>query len=391
MKPRALLIFLVVLIFYSSFGYAQISPYNGVLLPYQGSSLSRPVRANAPLIFSDPFNNPAVYCFTKSASVATALNLTYVDEQIELSLLDPGEKSSNQQLRLNPAFVMGILPFSVRHIDLVAGLTLEKIGEPEIGLWKVPSEWNKSYLDQKRDRNIYRSSVNLSVPLSRYLGLGIGWIQWYGKESWKNTDSTGETISDGTVPYNGSSFSIGIIYSRKVFALYADLHSPFTMTDNGELSVPIGTNADFSFQQKYGGALSAGARISPWRKLSFEVDYQYQGKINLEYSRSTDIGSYDRKFEYGPLHLLDISTEYTLKFDRCQVPLFLRYLHVWLPDAPSMWLSIDLTPTYFSSDNSQSRFMLGSDLLTQKWGFHTALEIVPRTCYHATNFVAPYS
>lgn len=338
-----LLVFYVIL---TNVLHAQLSPYHGIVFPYD--SPNRVVYSAGSLTYATADysaniqNNPVSFSFIKKPQIFLIFNhdiSRYYLTSIRVNrLFYNQEKSKTLHPKYNfyPRFISYTLPLNFAHQSIFLSASLNKIQTPEHEVWMTDHEYTDLNFHHQRDGHVWNASINIGCQLPLNVNLGITWSKWFGSWHWHDHNTSHSIIGEGKFKYNGNNFSIGLLKKFKGISISFNYHAPFTLMKTDDIFIKWRSNEEkYNLQQKFDGAFKLGIAYQLNDKLTLSLGCRYQNKFSMKKTMKRNFLNDKQKDEYGSSQQIALACEYIMYCNGKKLPIFLAYWANWLPKTNS--------------------------------------------------------
>lgn len=350
--PKKLLTLYGLCLFLTNNLYAQLSPYHGIVFPYDNPN--RAVYSAGSLTYAaadysaNIQNNPVSFSYIQRPQIFLIINQDIsryylTDIKINKNLFNNGnnvkEKNLNPGYKLNPGFISGTLPLNIANQRIFLSASLNKIQMPAHEIWlpssKYPGLPPELDFHHQRDGRVWNGSINVGCQLPLNVNLGITWSKWFGSWNWYDHNFSQRIIGKGSFKYHGDNFGIGLLKKNTNLSICFCYYTPLTLMKADSILIKNMCEMSYTLRQKFNGAFKFGVASQLADKLILSVAFRYQNNFSVKeimlYPTIEGLALLDTKYEYSSSYQIAMACEYIVCFKTKKVPIFVSYGANWLP------------------------------------------------------------
>ncbi|HPG38302.1 MAG TPA: hypothetical protein PLP19_01905 [bacterium] len=376
-KHVLILFVLIEVLFIGSSTFAQLSPYQGIINPYErygglGGSFGGVIIAE-PDVVPSPLDNPAGIAFQRAPQVfaGSTTRLSKYDYKYWHSTIT---ESRPWEAEFAPIQLAVSYPFTMLKKETTLALSAGNIPAPEIETGYTIKEDDLPDIHHNRSGNVGNVTIGYSIKTTPSLSIGLSYTRWLGNWEWEDYGLPDPVIEGsynhgkGKFQYNGNSFNFGMNKQIQRFAIGILVQSPFTLMKGRDITLQVWEyKTSIAVEQKVNGAAAIGVsyRLSDYAKLG--IGYRYQDKLKMVIKNF-----YDTEIENSiDIHKLSVAGEYTVKWNSTAIPVYLAWQHSWLKENSENALGYLIT-TAGKKDQIQNSVQLGLNWSFKSLGIHLA-------------------
>lgn len=332
MKSVPSIVFALFLLILNS-AQAQVSPYHGVVFPYDGIKYYTGNGSNAadPNGFSAVQINPAGLSLHENVRLTVAFSGKQTDERISVT-----ESDMSYSRRTN-SFIPGMLtvslPLGHSENPPVVAVALNYIAAPEFDHYDLLKKIDRIQLTQDRSGIVWNAALGIGRRIFDHFYLGFSLTKWLGGWSWQDSSTIYGITGFGKFNYTGTHVSLGMLYQSDRVGIGLTLYSPFILMRSAETELSNWLNyTTHTIEQKYSGGARIGILYCLNHRLKMGVGYRYQGRITV--TDQTDDEYFGKIVgRYDATHQFMANAEWIIPLRSFSLPIFFAYGITGMPEA----------------------------------------------------------
>ncbi len=260
--------YLILFSIFYNLSFAQLSPYQGIVLPYDSPNRVGLSVGSAKSALSnyaaDVLSNPAGISFLQHPQFLVSFNQSIYNYEVGFDLNNESIPSSTEY-RFNPGYFSGSMPLSFLPNRFVVAASVNKIQSPEIELMQASNVVNSLIImQQSRKGNVWNATLGISVQPVDDFSVGVSWTKWFGTMTWHDAQVSQDTLmgnifSDREFEYVGNSFNVGLLKQFNRLSIGLVLYSPFTLMKSHDYKYTLMDMENvFDIEQHFNGAAKMG-------------------------------------------------------------------------------------------------------------------------------------
>jgi len=391
-KAMAVLTLSLVLPFTKMF--SQISPYHGIIFPYESARSSQNIGAlinTIPDFGTDLRINPALLKFYKSPQLSIGFHPNWKNYHKGTNPYNNSKAVS--QTNIGDVELAGSYPYILSNKKAVLAFSINSVNSPEFEAYEVLEKTRHQFVSYSRKGNVFNSSIGIGVELAERFSLGFSLTKWFGSWNLNNKVILPDSINwGGEYTYNGKFFTFGLFYQLKKISAGFTLQTPFTLMESSQFH--IGTwmrDEDHNLSKRFKGAARWEIAYDFNGRIRFGIGYRYQDNIILQDNFTSEGVTHSFKRKYGASHNISLGGQYILTLKEIKMPVYLTYR---LASAPSSETSDFMQYQNISVKKGANLFWSvagGLNLHYNNYQINLATQLTSQKIYAITEIAPPYS